>query len=68
MKNYLMKKTRNGEVSLGVYLSESNPMMLELAVRAGFDYVRIDCEHTMVDINMLKCMLQTADALDTRRS
>ncbi|GHT02241.1 hypothetical protein AGMMS50276_32030 [Synergistales bacterium] len=63
MDNCLLKKVRNGEDSVRIYLSDTNAMSVELAAYAGFDYVRIDTEHTLVSTADLKSMLQTADAV-----
>ena len=58
----LLEKARKKEYAFGLYLSDANPMMTEIAVHAGFDYLRMDTEHSMMDASVLKNMIQTADA------
>lgn len=49
---------------LGIYMSFSDPLIVELAKAAGFDFIRIDYEHILFDYSELKELIRTATLLD----
>lgn len=50
--------------SLGINIGLSDPVVIEMAARAGYDFVRIDCEHTLFDEGTLRVMIRMARILD----
>ena len=64
MKNNLLVRTRNSESTYGMYLSIADPIMVELVAYAGFDFIRIDCEHMLFDGSMIANLIRTANAVD----
>lgn len=61
MRN-ILRQSRAGERMLGIYVSIPDPAIVELAAYAGFDYIRIDCEHSMMNIQTVASMVRAADA------
>ncbi len=49
----LKKKLKNNKISLGCWLTISNPLIPEILAPAGFDWFCIDIEHTSIDLNEL---------------
>lgn len=49
--------------SFGLAVVLPCPSVVELAALAGYDFIRIDCEHAMMDASELRTMLQTARLL-----
>jgi len=52
-KMTLKKKLKNNKISLGCWLTISNPLIPEILAPAGFDWFCIDIEHTSIDLNEL---------------
>jgi 2-keto-3-deoxy-L-rhamnonate aldolase RhmA len=42
------------EMALGVYIGDTDVAVAEMAAYAGFDYMRIDCEHALSDPSRYK--------------
>lgn len=61
--NLLKRRLRAGEQVFGLFCSIPAPASVELAAVAGFDFVIIDTEHTLVNPETLEHMLRTAEAL-----
>lgn len=51
-------------LSLGLTITLPDPMMIEMAYRVGFDFVRIDMEHRLFGDRLILEMLNTARLLD----
>ena len=62
MKNNLISLAKKKEVALGVYIGDTDLAVAEMAAYAGFDYMRIDCEHTLMDASKLQNLIRIADA------
>jgi 4-hydroxy-2-oxoheptanedioate aldolase len=60
----LLDLPRRGEMSLGVYISDCGVTVAEIACMAGFDYMRIDDEHTLNDGSTLQNLIRVATAHD----
>jgi 4-hydroxy-2-oxoheptanedioate aldolase len=45
-KNHVRAKLKRGEVSIGTWLSLSDPSAARLMARVGFDWLNVDLEHT----------------------
>jgi 4-hydroxy-2-oxoheptanedioate aldolase len=61
--NLLKQKLLRGETVFGLFCSIPAPASVELAGAAGFDFVIIDTEHTLVNPETLENMLRTAEAV-----
>lgn len=64
MRKNLKERARQGMESYGINLAISDPVIVEMAARAGYDFVRIDCEHMLFDNMTLMNMIRTARLLD----
>ena len=60
--NLLKQKLRRGERVFGLFCSIPAPASVELAGAAGYDFVIIDTEHTLINPETLENMLRTAEA------
>ena len=62
MKKIMSIKQRAAEglVSYGLAMVLPCPSAIEMAALAGYDFVRLDCEHAMFSTEELKLLLQTA--------
>ena len=56
-------RAKAGLVSLGLSVVLPHPSSIELAAKAGFDFVRIDCEHSYIGPVEMRQMLTTARLL-----
>lgn len=48
----------------GAYVSDTGETVCEIAAMAGYDFLRMDCEHTLVGYEQLKEMLRIADGAE----
>ncbi|WKU07135.1 HpcH/HpaI aldolase/citrate lyase family protein [Micromonospora sp. HUAS LYJ1] len=62
--NRLKAKLRSGEPQYGLLVSIPNPIVVEMAAYAGYDFVIIDLEHVMVNPESLENMIRAAEAAD----
>lgn len=53
-------RARRGETSFGLVLGMSDPYIIDMAYCAGYQFVRIDCEHVLYDYNTLKTFFNAA--------
>lgn len=60
--NLLKRKLAQGQAVFGLFCSIPAPASVELAGAAGFDFVIIDTEHTLINPETLENMLRTAEA------
>lgn len=63
MKYFSDLRNQKGPV-LGLYMSSPDPSIVEIAKRAGFDFIRIDNEHTLFDYSHITELARTATLLD----
>ncbi|MEH6433765.1 HpcH/HpaI aldolase family protein [Massilia sp. DD77] len=61
--NLLKRKLGGGDQAFGLFCSIPTPASVELAAMAGFDFVIVDTEHTLINPETLENMLRTAEAL-----
>lgn len=61
MEINLKNCSRNKQVTLGLYIATTDPAIVEMAAYAGFDFVRIDCEHMLFDKSVVANMIRTAN-------
>ena len=60
----LMDLAKQGKPAYGAYIGDTGSCIAEMAIYAGFDYLRVDCEHTMAGQSELKSILRIAEAAD----
>jgi 4-hydroxy-2-oxoheptanedioate aldolase len=61
MKNTFNSFCKRGVPAFGFYISESDVSVVELVGYAGFDYMRIDTEHTLMDPSRLKSIVRMCE-------
>lgn len=57
----LRSKLRNNELSVGTWLSLAHPAIAEIMVKAGFDWVTIDMEHSVITVREAEEMIRIID-------
>lgn len=60
----VLERARSGLCSFGLNLSIMDPVLLEIAKAAGYDFVRLDCEHILFDDRTVSEMLRIGRLLD----
>ncbi len=63
-KNKLKEKLINGEVVIGPFLKIVDPAIVEIAGKAGFDFVLIDTEHGPISIESAQNMIRAAEVVN----
>lgn len=53
-----------GAPAFGIYVGDTGEGVAELAAFAGFDYMRVDYEHTLADSSALRNIMRMAQAAD----
>ena len=53
----LKQKLRKNKLTLGCWLTISNPLIPEILSPAGFDWLCVDLEHTSIDLNQLLILI-----------
>ncbi len=61
IKNTLLEKLQAGKPTIGVSLTFFSPTIAELVGYAGFDFMRIDCEHGPMDVVSAEHMIRAAE-------
>jgi 4-hydroxy-2-oxoheptanedioate aldolase len=64
-KNTALEKWRNGEQTIGAWLSLANTHSAEMLAHAGFDWLCIDLQHGLLDYQDLRHMLPAISTTDT---
>lgn len=62
--NRLKARLREGQASYGLISSLATPAAIELIAEAGFDFVIIDMEHVLVDLQTVEHMIRTAESYE----
>lgn len=60
----LLDLPRKREMSLGVYIGDTDAAVAEMACLAGFDYMRIDYEHSLGNPDKLATLIRVCNAYD----
>lgn len=63
MKKNLKIEAKENRNTFGLYITIPDPTVIEMAAEAGFDFVRIDLEHFLVDPETVLRMISTANLL-----
>ncbi|MQA62545.1 MAG: siderophore biosynthesis protein SbnG, partial [Actinophytocola sp.] len=62
--NAVKRKLRDGDEVYGLFCSIPAPALVEMVGCAGYDFVVIDSEHTLVDPQQLENLIRAAEAVD----
>ena len=62
-KANIRKRAVEGLDSYGLNIALHDPSIIEMAARAGYDFVRVDCEHMLFGFDGLMEMIRTARLL-----
>jgi 2-keto-3-deoxy-L-rhamnonate aldolase RhmA len=57
----LKSKFKNNELTVGTWLSLAHPAIAEIMVKAGFDWVTIDLEHSVITVREAEEMIRIID-------
>ena len=55
---HLKTKLKNNELTIGTWLSLAHPAIAEIMVKAGFDWVAIDLEHSVITLREAEEMIR----------
>jgi 2-keto-3-deoxy-L-rhamnonate aldolase RhmA len=59
--NALRNKLASGRVTLGSWITLGHPAIAEIMATAGFDWVVVDLEHSVIDLTMAGDLIRTID-------
>ena len=62
-QNTAKAKLKAGEAIIGPIVGFTSPQLVEVAGRAGFDFVFIDCEHGAIGLDECENMVRAADVV-----
>ena len=62
MVNPVKEKLLKGEVSLGAWLNLGSPMAAEVMAAVGFDWLNVDAEHSLFDLNTIADTFRAIEA------
>jgi 2-keto-3-deoxy-L-rhamnonate aldolase RhmA len=57
----LKSKLKNNELTVGTWMSLAHPAVAEIMVNAGFDWVTIDLEHSVITVREAEEMIRVID-------
>src|SRR3954462_3899722 len=60
-ENTAKAKLKAGEALIGPIVGFTSPQLVEIAGRAGFDFVFLDCEHGAIGLDEVENMVRAAD-------
>lgn len=61
-KNRAKELLNAGRLVIGEWMGISDPAVVEIAALAGYDFVAIDLEHSMIDLKTVENMVRAAEA------
>ena len=53
---------KSGKPCFGIYVSFPDPSMIEMIALAGYDFIRIDAQHTLFSLSEIRCLIEAANA------
>lgn len=62
MSKTLKKKMRDGEATVGSWITLGHPGIAEIMANAGFDWLVVDLEHSVISIERAADLIRTIDA------
>jgi 2-keto-3-deoxy-L-rhamnonate aldolase RhmA len=57
----LRSRLKNKEVTIGTWITMSDPAVAEIMARAGFDWVAVDMEHSALSFDQVQSMIRTVE-------
>jgi 4-hydroxy-2-oxoheptanedioate aldolase len=63
-ENTAKAKLKAGEAIIGTLLGFTSPQLVEIAGRAGFDFLFIDCEHGAIGLDECENLVRAADNVE----
>ena len=63
--NRVIELLRNGEMTVGAWITIGNPDVAEMLAHKGFDWFVFDMEHGPLDIETVQLLMQASSATDT---
>jgi 2-keto-3-deoxy-L-rhamnonate aldolase RhmA len=60
--NRVLEALKNNQIPLGMQMYSHDPDLIEIVGYAGFDYVKIDMEHSRVNPETMVMLIRTAEA------
>ena len=61
-KNRVKSLLKEGKPAIGCFIAVPSPMVVELCALLGFDFVVVDTEHGIADMETMENMIRAADA------
>lgn len=61
MKNPLKIKLRNNELIIGSWITLGNPSVAEIMAQAGFEWLTIDMEHSVITLDIAQQLIQVIE-------
>ncbi len=61
MKKTLKEKQKNKELSIGSWLTIGHPSIAEIMANAGFDWLTIDMEHSVITLPQAQQLIQVIE-------
>ena len=62
-ENTAKAKLKSGQAIIGPIIGFTSPQLVEIAGRAGFDFVFIDCEHGAIGLDECENLVRAADVV-----
>jgi 4-hydroxy-2-oxoheptanedioate aldolase len=63
-ENTAKAKLKSGQAIIGTLLGFTSPQLVEIAGRAGFDFLFIDCEHGAIGLDECENLVRAADNVE----
>jgi 4-hydroxy-2-oxoheptanedioate aldolase len=63
-KNKMLEMPLNKQLSIGIFINIADPKMLEMAAIAGYDFIRVDTEHNLMDMTTTANLIRTANLMN----
>lgn len=60
-KNPLKAKLRNNELTIGSWITLGNPSVAEIMAQAGFEWLTIDIEHSIITLDVAQQLIQVIE-------
>ena len=61
-EHQLKKKLRNRELTIGSWVTIGNQAIIEILSSAGFEWLTIDLEHTVISLEMAQTLIASTQA------
>jgi len=61
MKNPLKTKLQNNQLTIGSWITLGSPNIVEIMAQAGFEWLTVDMEHSVITIDVAQKLIQVID-------